>query len=349
MGGLSTLGAVWSRLWGGAGGLTHTPQQHRQQRGSFNQRQEQRTHTWRQRLTHTPFRQWVEAHASHPEGLDATLDRPPAVEEYDPHTWYQVVGGALSEVRSSPFCEPGLLGLLNQAQAESSRGQEVKGDRVTEGQRQQVPLCFSCVSTSPHAVLAEVCSRHDVTSCLVLGEQAWWGVSSSPGGVASPMSGLEFCSDPCPAPWPKLRPLLHDGDSAYQRDLLRSLLAVLPRLPAGGALVFPLRSVLTRVTAAVVLALHLCFGSLAFRCPRPGPPVVLVCVGFVPPLPPGLLPALEEALEEMRRLEGKGTQVLQIAPVEDLFRGGLPHFLCALNAAVARQRLHLLLQQDQTS
>lgn len=347
MGGLSALGAVWSRMWGGGpGGLTHTPQQHRQQHGSFNQRQEQRKHTWRQRLAHTPFRQWVEAHSTHPEGLDVVLERPPAVEEYDLHAWYPLGGGALSEVRSSPFCEPGLLGLLNQAQAESSRGQEVKGHEA-KGPRQQVPVCFGCVSTSPHSVLAEVCGRYDVTSCVVLGERDWWGVSSSPGGVATPTS-VEFCSEPCPAPWAKLHPFLHDGESAYQRDLLQSLVALLPRLQAGGALVVPLRSALTRVTAAAVLALHLCFGSLAFRCPCPGPPLALVCVGFVPPLPPGLMPALEEALGEMRR-EAGGTQVLQIAPMEDLFRGGLPHFLCSLNAAVARQRLHLLLQQDQLS
>ncbi|KAG5264173.1 hypothetical protein AALO_G00272970 [Alosa alosa] len=334
--GVWALGSVWSGLWGG---------QHSLQRGSFNQRQQQRTHTWRQRLTHTPFRQWAERHRAHththPEGLDAcvALSGPHG---HDPLTWYLVVGGALPEVRSSPFCEPGLLGLLNQALAESS-GQQVGGHRVAEGAlRPQMPVCFGCANTSPPALLAELCGRNHVTFCLVLGEQSWWGVSSSLGGV-------EFCPDPCPAPWPGVRPLLHDGEPAYQSALLRCVLAALPRLPAGGTLVVPLRSALTRVTAGLVLALHLCFGSLTFRCPSPGPPVALLCVGMMPAMPPRLMPALQDALDQMQRLEGGPEQLLQIAPMEELLRGHLPHFLCCLNAAVARQRLHLLLQQDQAS
>ncbi|XP_076147634.1 cap-specific mRNA (nucleoside-2'-O-)-methyltransferase 2 [Alosa pseudoharengus] len=343
--GVWALGSVWSGLWGG---------QHSQQRGSFNQRQQQRTHTWRQRLTHTPFRQWAERHHAHththPEGLAAcvTLSGPHG---HDPLTWYLVVGGTLAEVRSSPFCEPGLLGLLNQALAESS-GQQVGGHGVAEGSlRPQMPVCFGCATTSPHALLAELCGRSDVTSCLVLGEQSWWGVSSSLGGVSSSLGGVEFCPDPCPAPWPGVRPLLHDGEPAYQSALLRCVLAALPRLPAGGTLVVPLRSALTRVTAGLVLALHLCFGSLAFRCPSPGPPAALVCVGMMPAMPPRLMPALQDALDQMQQLdqEGGAEQLLQIAPMEELLRGDLPHFLCCLNAAVARQRLHLLLQQDQTT
>ncbi|XP_012690972.2 cap-specific mRNA (nucleoside-2'-O-)-methyltransferase 2 [Clupea harengus] len=324
--GISALGGVWLRLWGG---------QQRQQRGSFNERQQQRTHTWRQHLTHTPFHQWVEGHCSHADGLDVTLGGP--AEAYDLHAWYLLVGKALPEVRSSPFCEPGLLGLLNQALAES-RGQEVKVHGVT-AELKEVPVCFGCVTTSPHSVLAEVCSLPDVTSCLVLGEQSWWGVSLSLGGVSS---SVEFSPDPCPTPWIKPHPLLHDGESTYQLDLLRSVLAALPRLPQGGALVVPLRSALTRVTAGVVLALHLCFRSLAFRCPSPGPPVALVCVGYAS-TPPRLRAQLEEALAEMQKLKGGVTQVLQIAPMEELLRGDLPHFLCCLNAAVARQHLHLLL------
>ncbi|XP_062381136.1 cap-specific mRNA (nucleoside-2'-O-)-methyltransferase 2 [Sardina pilchardus] len=345
--GVWALSSVWSSLWAGPGAPHH--QRHHQQRGSYNQRQQQRTHTWRQRLTHTPFHQWAEGHRTHTHTHAHTHPTLSGPHGHDPLTWYLVVGGALEQVRSSPFCEPGLLGLLNQALAEEGGGQGVGGRGGGKGQ--MLPVCFGCVAESPHVMLAELSARPDVTSCLVLGQHSWWGVSPSSLGAVSPSLGcaVEFCPDPCPAPWlGDLRPLLHDGEPSYQRDLLRAVLAALPRLPAGGALVVPLRSALTRLTSGLLLALHLCFRSLELHCPAPGPAVCVLCVGFQPPPPPPLMSALQGAMETMTRLEeeegGGAKQVLQIAPMEELLRGDLPHFLCCLNANAARQRLHLMLQ-----
>ncbi|XP_063048800.1 cap-specific mRNA (nucleoside-2'-O-)-methyltransferase 2 [Engraulis encrasicolus] len=396
---VSSLGAVWSRLWGGGRGHQH--HRHHQHSGSFQERQHRRTHTWRQRLAHTlahtPLSSWLHTHLGHQEGVGVCVWGPGGA-GHDPNTWYIREGAALTQVSSSPFCEPVLLGLLNQSLIEeevlnnqpeaekglNSQSEAEKGthDRV-RGQR--IPTCFDCVATPPHALLAEVCGRSDITSCLVLGDASWWGVSEpSLGGV----SKLEFLPVPCPSPWlSPCPPLLHDGDPAYQSALLGALLGALPRLREGSALVVPLRSALTRLTCGLLLALHLSFRCITYRCPAPGPNIALLCLGYTHTAHTHTLHTLlththqrvntlllgeggtgdgdaagggggvRDALCNSKTVGGSNEvgcvsrrQVLQVCPMDELLRGEeLPNFLCSLNASVARQRLHLLLQHTDHS
>lgn len=302
----------------------------KKQMGSFNQRKEMQFKEWRQRLQHGPYQAWIEEHFQVEEGHHVVLTDP--VAEWASNAWFSQVGAALPKVRSSAFCDPDLLDLLNEALEE--RTLVLKEQTVS----QNLPACRPCsVSTSsPASILQEICSLPNAASCVVLvGNPSWQDL---------PPSGpqLQFCPGPS---YPEVcHSTLHDGDPLLQQQLLSSVSAALCELSEGSTLVVPLLSALTRFTASLVLALHLCFRSIAFRRPASGPPVVLLCVGFSSV--PRIYIVLQKVLDHMKTLE-PDRQLLQFAPMEELIRGPLPHFLCHLNNTVLRQQLHLLLLLQQ--
>lgn len=152
--------------------------------------------------------------------------------------------------------------------------------------------------------------------------------------------------------------MLHDGEPLYQLQLLGALIFSLQSLSSGDVLLLPVFSALTRVTAAIVLCLHVCFCSVSYRCPPPTHAVgaVLVCAGFCPEAAAQMLPVLTDVQSCMRGLmqgeEGAGKaqlcggerQVLQFVPMEELLSSGLTEFLWSLNSEIIQQKLHLLLQ-----
>ncbi|XP_062868807.1 cap-specific mRNA (nucleoside-2'-O-)-methyltransferase 2 [Trichomycterus rosablanca] len=290
----------------------------RKQVGSFNQRKETELQEWRQRLVQGTYQTWVEEHY---QGDDDKFVLHGPLLGCDLNAWYVREGASLPKVCSSTFCDQELLDLFNEALQERACLSE------------EPASCGSCRAPHPASILSEICS---VPSCVVMvGNPSWQGVSQS-GLVLEPRlipgpSYPEVCSS-----------TLHDGDPQDQRRLLTGLLAGLRGLPEGSALVVPLCSALTRFTASLVLALHVCFQSVAFRCPIGGPPAVLLCVGFSPV--PRVHAILQEVMDHVQEVKA-GRQVLQFAPIEELTRGGLPHFLSSLNNAVVRQQLHLRLQK----
>ncbi|XP_029954814.1 cap-specific mRNA (nucleoside-2'-O-)-methyltransferase 2 [Salarias fasciatus] len=310
----------------------------KKQTGSFNERRELQTLSWRERVQKSCHAAWIQSHASEDRGPSCVLEGPLSVCHAD--SWYVVVGAALPAVRNSPFCEGGLLNHLNEAPAESAEDWS------------RVAPCGSCRVASPASILSEVAALSNKSpvkentkkQCLVFGSSSDWGVCGSQIGDLE----LTFSAEPSV---PQRRCVsLHDGDPLYQQQLLSRLASALRTLRPGDALLLPLLSALTRVAAAAVLCLHACFGSVSFRCPPPSGAVgaVLVCVGFRPDAAPRVLPILTEVQNRMSEMSGEedsaDRQVLQFVPMEELLTGGLTEFLWTMNSEIIRQKLHLLMQ-----
>uniref|UniRef100_W5K6H4 Cap-specific mRNA (nucleoside-2'-O-)-methyltransferase 2 n=1 Tax=Astyanax mexicanus TaxID=7994 RepID=W5K6H4_ASTMX len=301
----------------------------RKQMGSFNQRKEIKFQQWRQRLAQGPYWTWIEEHCQGVEGHGVVLNGP--LIEGDLDAWFTRVGSALPKVCSSTFCDQDLLDLLNEALEE--------GALFPPGQRcaKKTAACCSCSFQSPESILTEFCQSLNVTSCVLVGNPAWQKIH-----LSENVPQLQFCVGPS---YPQVFvSTLYDGHPDDQQQLLSGLLAALRGLVKGSTLVVPFCSALTRFTASLILALHLCFHSISFRCPSAGPPAVLVCGGFS--VFPRVFTVLQEVLEEMKGLE-HGRQLLQFAPMEDLTRGALPDFLTSFNNTVMRQQLHILMQTGQ--
>ncbi|KAM6979642.1 cap-specific mRNA (nucleoside-2'-O-)-methyltransferase 2 [Aplochiton taeniatus] len=322
----------------------------RKQIGSFNERRELQTLSWRKRVEKGSHASWVLAHCTEDTGAACELTGPLADCHMD--SWYVVTGAALPAVRNSPFCEGGLLNHLNDALVQKTAGAVVKGPAVVWA---HTPPCNSCVVVSPDSILSWVAGLCDLgrRQCLVFGSALVWGDCKKDTG------GLEvrFCEEPVlPAAG---FATLHDGEPKYQQSLIDCVLLSLRSLNPGDALILPLLSALSRVTAATVLCLHLSFRSVTFRCPAPRglAGAVLVCVGFCPGASSRLLPLLDDLHGRMGRLaSGEGDsstspggqrQVLQFVPMEELLRGGLTEFLWTMNSAINRQRLHLLMNASE--
>lgn len=318
----------------------------KKQTGSFNERRELQTLSWRERVQRGCHATWIQRHWTEKSGKDCKLEGPLSNCQVD--SWYVIVGTALPAVRNSPFCDGGLLNHLNEALMDTA----VDWTHVTP--------CDSCHVVCASSILSEVAGQCAVkadnlggkrrTQCLVFGSCSVWGISDSQ--VEDLV--LTFSAEPS---FPERGSvLLHDGEPLYQRQLLSCVMFALQSLSSGDALLLPVISALTRVTAAVVLCLHACFRSVSFECPPPsgGVGTVLVCVGFCPEAAAQMLLVLAEVQKSMSQLlrdeEGKNEpgggdrQVLQFVPMEELLTGGLTDFLWTVNSEIIQRKLHLLMQ-----
>lgn len=278
---------------------------------------------------------WIQAHRAEAAGTDCVLEGP--LPGHQVHSWYMTVGSALPAVRSSPFCEVGLLNHLNEALMEA----DVDWTSASPCESCHVPRAASVLSR-----VADLCSlagscEGNQRQCLVFGERSAWSPHEGHLGNLS----LRFSAAP---PFPQRGSVaLHDGDPRYQRHFLGCLLLSLQTLGSGDALLLPVFSALARVTAAAVLCLHVCFHAVAFRCPPPSGAVgaLLLCVGFCPEAAAPILPVLTDLLGCMDRLEAEeGRQVLQFVPMEEMLSRGLTEFLHKLNTEIVQQKLHVLMQ-----
>ncbi|KAI3377866.1 hypothetical protein L3Q82_009002 [Scortum barcoo] len=316
----------------------------KKQTGSFNERRELQTLSWRERIARGCHATWVQKHSMEPGGRGCLLEGPLSGCHID--SWYVIVGAALPAVKNSPFCDGGLLNHLNEALVDTAADWS--------------PSCGSCRMACTASILSDVAGLCVSTGdgegdkkkrqCLVFGSHsAWCACESQLGDLV-----LTFSTEPSFAQRGCVS--LHDGEPLYQQQLLGGVVFSLQTLNSGDALLLPVFSALTRVTAAVVLCLHVCFRSVTFRCPPPAGVVgaVLVCVGFCPDAATRVLPVLTDVHNRISRLlRGKGgknlpsgcdRQVLQFIPMEELLTGGLTEFLWTMNSEIIRQKLHLLMQ-----
>uniref|UniRef100_UPI0037E734FD cap-specific mRNA (nucleoside-2'-O-)-methyltransferase 2 n=1 Tax=Semicossyphus pulcher TaxID=241346 RepID=UPI0037E734FD len=320
----------------------------KKQTGSFNERRELQTLSWRERIKRGCHATEIKRHRTEAGGMGCVLEGPLTESQVD--SWYVIVGAALPEVRNSPVCDGGLLNHLNEALMDSA----VDWTRT--------PPCGSCNVVSTASILSEVAGlcvftrdsegNNKKRQCLVFGSRSVWGACES----QLEDLVLTFSAEPL---FPQRGCItLHDGEPLYQQQLLACVVFSLQTLNSGDALLLPLFSALTRVTAAVVLCLHVCFRSVTFRCPPPSGVVgtVLVCVGFCPEAAAQILPVLTEVHDCMGQLlkgeqdsgenlpAGCERQVLQFVPMEALLTGGLTEFLWTMNSEIIQQKLHLLVQ-----
>lgn len=258
-------------------------------------------------------------------------------------SWYIIVGAALPAVRSSPFCEAGLLNHLNEALMDSSLATDLA----------RVSACGQCRTVCAASVLSDVAgvcadsadSDGHKHQCLVFGSRSVW----EPFQKHFVDLDLTFSAEPS---FPETGcVLLHDGEALYQQELLNCIVLSLQCLRSGDALLLPLLSALTRVTAAVVLCLHMCFRLVTFRCPSPSTSVgaVLLCTGFCPEAAVEILPVLNEVQTSIKQLLQEHTQpstrqVLQFVPIDELLTQGLMQFLWNMNSEIIQHKLHLLMQ-----
>ncbi|XP_041848992.1 cap-specific mRNA (nucleoside-2'-O-)-methyltransferase 2 isoform X2 [Melanotaenia boesemani] len=318
------------------------------QTGSFNERKELQALNWKERIEKSCHATCIQRHSTDEREMSSFLEGP--LSSCHVNTWYVIIGSALPAVRNSPFCEGGLLNHLNEAQMDTAVDWTL------------VSPCKSCHSSCAASILSEVAGHYDLKAspmgnkkkkrCLVFGSHSVWGSCESHIGDLL----LTFCAEPS---FPKRGCiLLHDGEPLYQQQLLGCVMFSLQTLSSGDALLMPVFSALTRVTATVVLCLHACFRLVSFRCPSPSSVVgaVLVCVGFCPEAAAQILPFLTDVQNCMSQLlngeegrdknqpSGGGRQVLQFVPMEELLTGGLPDFLWTMNSEIIQQKLHLLMQ-----
>lgn len=318
----------------------------KKQTGSFNERRELQTLSWRERIERGCHATWIQRHSAEAGGTSCVLEGP--LSECHVDSWYVIVGAALPAVRNSPFCDGGLLNHLNEALVD------------TAADRTRVPPCDSCHVVCAASILSDVAGLCVFTGdsdgnkkkrqCLVFGSHSAWGACESQLGDLV----LTFSAEPSFAQRGCIS--LHDGEPLYQQQLLGGVAFSLQTLNSGDALLLPVFSAFTRVTAAVVLCLHMCFRSVTFRCPPPAGIVgtVLVCVGFCPEAAARILPVLTDVHNCMGQLlrgeEGRNVpsgcdrQVLQFVPMEELLTGGLTEFLWTMNSEIIQQKLHLLMQ-----
>ncbi|XP_061599987.1 cap-specific mRNA (nucleoside-2'-O-)-methyltransferase 2 [Cololabis saira] len=318
--------------------------------GSFNERRELQTLSWRERIERSCHATWIQRHSTEDRGTGSMLEGPLSSCQMD--SWYVIIGPALPAVRNSPFCEGGLLNQLNEALMDTA----VDWTRV--------PSCDSCHVACAATILSEVAVLCPIKAdtvgsnkkkhCLVFGSRSVWGACESQVDdlVVSVRAEPSFPHRGCGS--------LHDGEPLYQQQLLDCVMFSLQTLSSGDALLLPVFSALTRVTAAFVLCLHLCFRSVTYRSPPSSNVVgmVLVCVGFCPDAGARLLPFLTEVRAGMsqflRQEEGAGKnppcegdgQVLQFVPMDGLLTGGLTEFLWHLNSEIIQRKLHLLMQSQ---
>ncbi|XP_061521580.1 cap-specific mRNA (nucleoside-2'-O-)-methyltransferase 2 isoform X5 [Phycodurus eques] len=313
----------------------------KQAAGSFNERRELQSLSWKQRVERGCHADWIQQHRCETEETACVLQGPLSGCHVD--SWYVIVGAALPAVRNSPFCAGVLLDYVTQAQLASDLN--------------QVPSCDSCHIFSAASILSDVaglCTDSNGTKktrqCMVFGSRSDWDACGSK--IEELL--LTFPSD---GSYPRGgREMLHDAAPPYQHELVGWLVLSLRSLTSGDALLLPVPSALTRVSAALVLCLHVCFRSIKFRCPPPegGVGALLVCAGFCPDAAARILPALTEVqncIGELLKGEDAGKcqlecdrQVLQFVPMEELLNGGLTEFLRTMNSEIMRHRLHLLMQ-----
>ncbi|XP_061670538.1 cap-specific mRNA (nucleoside-2'-O-)-methyltransferase 2 [Syngnathoides biaculeatus] len=313
----------------------------KQAAGSFNERRELQTLSWKRRVERGCHADWIQRHRCEADETDCVLQGP--LSGCDVDSWYVIVGAALPAVRNSPFCAGVLLNYLTEAELASDSN--------------QVPRCDSCHVFSAASILSDVaglCTDGNGTKkarqCMVFGSRSEW----EPCG-----SGIEELLLTFPSEGSDLQgghDLLHDAAPSYQHQLVSRVALSLRSLRSGDALLLPVPSALTRVSAALVLCLHVCFRLIKFRCPPPSGDfgALLICAGFCPGAAARILPALAEVqkcIGELLKAEDAGKcqspcdrQVLQFVPMEELLNGGLTDFLRTVNSEIMRHKLHLLMQ-----
>ncbi|XP_038663070.1 cap-specific mRNA (nucleoside-2'-O-)-methyltransferase 2 isoform X2 [Scyliorhinus canicula] len=307
--------------------------------GSYNERQELAGLVWYERIRKSWLGSEVKQHCSpgHEAGY-ALMGRKLCGKYCD---WPILKGRQLSRLATSPFCDVELLQNMVEAVRECRKANN-----------EVVSHCTSCTLYSGDLVLQELTSLMklkkesvhcgELVDCHVIG-------SSEVFSCLKQSSGLRLLHFKDVPPHSGQCTVLHDGEVEYQKWLLDVVFRVLEKCREGEALILPILSSFTRFTAGLIYLLHHCFRTLDFVCPTSsdalGTLAFLLCAGFRDPSRE-VLDFLKRLTEEVLPVSEseQSQQVLEFVPIEMLLRGDLMDFLSRLNRAIAKQRLHLLIQ-----
>ncbi|XP_053304402.1 cap-specific mRNA (nucleoside-2'-O-)-methyltransferase 2 [Spea bombifrons] len=294
---------------------------------TFNERKQLESLTWAAKVAAGYFSPWLKEHFQDNVGAGCFLEGgygDPKISE-----WYILEGKLLTRIQSSPFCDSEELKSLNAA---------IEGCFKASAE-DSFPSCPLCVTLATETIGTEVVTMTQAGQRVLV-----CGSRSLSEFLNARQVPCLFIQSPCSL---KCSSVLHDGDPAYQQQLLNWVLHALNQLQDGDSLVLPVLSSFTRVTAGILYVLYHCFQVITFSCPAtslaPGADTLLLCCGFRAPCDVFTqhLELLKERTECLLS-SGSSRQVLQFAPIEALLRGPFLYFLWDLNGAIVRYRLHVI-------
>ncbi|XP_069822487.1 cap-specific mRNA (nucleoside-2'-O-)-methyltransferase 2 isoform X1 [Dendropsophus ebraccatus] len=304
---------------------------------TYNERKQLEALTWSEKVTQGYFTSFLGEHVTSNLGKGCFLEGWNC--EMKPEDWYCLQGQRLSRIHSSSFCDCELLNKYNETIEGCSKGGSVISltslscsSCFLQPARDVVSSLLELVENGHHVL---VCGAYSVFEVLHQSQLS---------------SGFIECSPP-----EHPVSLLHDGDPAYQQQLISLVLQAFQQLQTGDSFLLPLLSSLTRFTAGIVYILCHCFQIISFSCPTSnltsGTNAVLMCCGYQP-LPSPVLQHLHQLKQLVDQLVSSASsqQVLEFIPMEELLKGYFLEFLWDLNSAIIRHNLHVigLYEHDKT-
>ncbi|XP_072374747.1 cap-specific mRNA (nucleoside-2'-O-)-methyltransferase 2 isoform X2 [Scyliorhinus torazame] len=310
--------------------------------GSYNERQELAGLVWHKRIRKSWLGPEVEQHCSPAHEVGYALMGRKACGKYC--DWSIVKGRQLSRLASSPFCDVELLQNMVEAVLEYRNANSEVASHCTYCTLYSRDLVLRKLSSLVRKQEKKSVHCGEAVDCLVIGRPEIFSCLEQPSGLRlSYHEGVSSPSGQCT--------VLHDGEVGYQKWLLDVVFHVVKECRDGEALILPILSSFTRFTAGLIFLLHHCFRALDFVCPTSsdalGTLAFLLCADFHRPSQE-VLDFLEKLIKEVCQLQVSESeqplQVLEFVPMELLLTGDLMDFLSRLNKAIAKQRLHLLIQ-----
>lgn len=301
---------------------------------TYNERKQLEALSWSEKVSQGYFSLFLKEHVAGNLGKGCSLEG--SGSELKHEDWYYVQGQRLSRIQSSLFCDRELLNKYN----ETIEGCSEAGSIISVASL-SCPSCHLQPAADVVSSLLELVENgHHV---LVCGAYSIFEVLKQ--------SHLSSGFLECPPPQQPVS-VLHDGDPAYQQQLISLILQAFQQLQMGNSLLLPVLSSLTRFTAGIIYILCHCFQNISFSCPTSnltcGTNAVLLCCGYQP-LPSPVLQQLHELKQLVDQLVSSASpqQVLEFIPMEELLKGHFLEFLWDLNSAIIRQNLHVIGVQEQ--
>ncbi|KAG8562374.1 hypothetical protein GDO81_015656 [Engystomops pustulosus] len=295
---------------------------------TYNERKQLEALTWSEKVSQGFFTSFLEEHVASDLGRGCFLEDLNC--ELKHEDWYFLQGQRLSRIQSSSFCDCELLNKYNETIEGCSKGGCIS-----------TMLTLSCSSCSLQP------AEEVVSTLLELAGYEHHVLVCGADSVFQILQQRQLSSGflECPPPQQSIS-LLHDGDPAYQQQLISLILQAFQQLQMGDSFLLPILSSLTRFTSGIVYILCHCFQIISFSCPTSnltyGTNAVLLCCGYQPLSSP-VLQYLHELKQHVDQLVSSSSQqIVEFIPMEELLNGYLLEFLWDLNSAIIRRRLHVI-------
>ncbi|KAM3920651.1 cap-specific mRNA (nucleoside-2'-O-)-methyltransferase 2 [Leptodactylus fuscus] len=295
---------------------------------TYNERKQLEALTWPEKVAHGYFNSFLEEHVTGNLGQGCFLEG--SSSELKHEDWYFLQGKRLSKIQSSSFCDCDLLNKYN----ETIEGCSEEGSISILSSLSCSSCCLQPAVDVVSLLLELTESGHHTLVC-----------GAYPVSEVLHQRQLSSVFLECPPPQQPIS-LLHDGDPAYQQQLISLILQAFQQLQTGDSFLLPVLSSLTRFTSGIVYILCHCFQIISFSCPTSsltsGTNAILLCCGYQP-LPSPVVQHLHQLKQLVDQLVSSASQqVLEFIPMEELLKGHFLEFLWDLNSAIIRRSLHVI-------